>query len=347
MALHHCSGCASSGCVPSLFGDDPHAFGVVRALLDPAVRTVPRDGAARLAAPVLDAAGTGGVPTFATLHGVYWLLADLADHQPLLLTADDAHWADTVSLQALTHLARRIADLPMLLVVTARPAEPAGVAAELLDALRNEPATIVLRPGPLSVGATTALIRGALGDPVDAGLALACHEVAEGNPLLLGALHRSLRDAGVAPTADGVAAVRARAPEIVAAFVLPLLRQLPAPAVAVARALAVLGPGAPLRARRRPRRSRARGRRAGRGPARGRRAGGAGDGAVATNGHRTRVRAPAVRPGHRREPDHRAAAHRPPACRCRAGGRRRARRRRWPPTCCTSNRCATPRWSRI
>ena len=74
----------------------------------------------------------------------------------------------------------------MLLVVTARPAEPAGVAAELLDALRNEPATTVLRPGPLSVGATTALIRGALGDPVDAGLALACHEVAEGNPLLLG-----------------------------------------------------------------------------------------------------------------------------------------------------------------
>ena len=134
-------------------------------------------------------------------------------------------------------------------------------------------ATTVLRPGPLGVGATTALIRGALGDPVDAGLVLACHEVAEGNPLLLRALHRSLRDAGVAPTADGVAAVRARAPEIVAAFVLPLLRQLPSPAVAVARALAVLGPGAPLRARRRPRRSRARGRRAGRGPARRRRAG--------------------------------------------------------------------------
>ena len=271
---------------------------MVRALLDPAVRTVPWDGAARLAAPVLDAAGTGGGPTFATLHGVYWLLADLADDQPLLLTADDAHWADTVSLQALTHLARRIADLPMLLVVTARPAEPAGVAAELLDALRDEPATTVLRPGPLSVGATTALIRGALGDPVDAGLALACHEVAEGNPLLLGALHRSLRDAGVAPTADGVAAVRARS--------------------------GAPGPSAPLRARRRPRRSRARGRRAGRGPARRRRAGGAGDGAVATNGHRTRVRAPAVRPGHRREPDGRAAAHRPPACRCRAGGRRRA-----------------------
>jgi hypothetical protein len=82
---------------------------------------------------------------------------------------------------------------------------------------------------------------------VDPRFDAACHEAAGGNPLLLGALVGSLRQAGVAPGADGVQAVRERAPGIVSAFVLPRLRHLPRPAVAVARALAVLGPGAALR----------------------------------------------------------------------------------------------------
>jgi DNA-binding CsgD family transcriptional regulator len=222
-----------------------YAFAVVRELVEPAVRGTPRDGAARLADPVLDPVGAGA-PTFATLHGIYWLLADLTEQRPLLLAVDDAHWADTASLQALAHLARRIADLPLLIVLTARPAD-SGAATELFDTLRAEPGTTVLRPGPLSAAATAALASDVLGGPVDARFGRACHKVTEGNPLLLGTLLRSLRDAGITPTAEGIAAVRARAPAIVAAFVLALLRQLPAPAVAVARALAVLGPGAPLR----------------------------------------------------------------------------------------------------
>lgn len=212
-----------------------YAFGVVRDLVEPALRDT---GAPRPTATPLE---PGPSP-----HGVYWLLADLAEARPLLLAVDDAHWADTASLRALAHLGRRLADLPVLLVVTARPAEP-GAATDLLDALRAAPAATVLRPGPLSAGAAAALARAALGVPVDDPFGRACHEVAEGNPLLLGTLLRTLRDAGVAPTAAGVAAVHARAPAIVAAFVGTLLRQLPAPAVAVARALAVLGPGAPLR----------------------------------------------------------------------------------------------------
>src|SRR5579875_768370 len=43
---------------------------------------------------------------------------------PALVVIDDAHWADEPSLLLLRHLANRIADLPLLAVVTARDVEP-------------------------------------------------------------------------------------------------------------------------------------------------------------------------------------------------------------------------------
>jgi DNA-binding CsgD family transcriptional regulator len=224
------------------------AFGVVRGLLEPVAQAAGTEwsGAAGLAAPVLDPGGAGATPTFAVLHGVHWMVVGLADTGPLLLVVDDGHWADGASLRAVHHLARRVDELPVLIVLATRPTEP-GADVELLDAIRAEPATTVLRPAPLSGAATAAVLRRTLGDEVDPRFDAACHEAAGGNPLLLGALVGSLRQAGVAPGADGVAAVRERAPGIVSAFVLPRLRHLPRPAVAVARALAVLGPGAALR----------------------------------------------------------------------------------------------------
>lgn len=228
-------------------------FGVVRGLLEPVVRGLDSGeradllhGAARLAVPVLEDVDTAPAPTFATLHGVYWLLVALAERRPLLVAVDDGHWADGPSLRALHHLAHRIEGLPVLLVVTTRPSEP-GAEQDLLDALRAEPSTDVVRPAPLSPAATAEVVRRMLGGDADAAFREACHEVAAGNPLLLGALVRSLHQAGVTPTAASVPAVHERAPAIVSMFVLPRLRHLPREAVAAARALAVLGPGAGLR----------------------------------------------------------------------------------------------------
>ena len=229
-------------------------FGIVRGLLEPVVhaagpaeRAALLDGAARLAGPVLDPGEADPSPTFAALHGIYWLLAGMAERQPLLLAVDDGHWADGPSLRALHHLARRIEDLPVLLALTARPPEPGSEGAELLDALRAEPTTTLVRPGPLSAAASAVLVRQVFGRAVEDSFAAACHEASAGNPLLLGALTRSLHEAGVEPVASSVGAVQDRAPGIVAAFVLPRLRHLPQSAAAVARALAVLGPGAALR----------------------------------------------------------------------------------------------------
>jgi DNA-binding CsgD family transcriptional regulator len=230
------------------------AFAVIRSLFEPALAGFEQAqseellaGAARLALPVITLEGQppegAGVASLGTLHGLYWLTANLAETSPLLLAVDDGHWADTSSLRALAYLARRIADLPVALVLAARrPGPEVDVAA--VDVLQHEPVATVLRPGPLSRASADTLISSVLGDAGDEPFRAACHEATEGNPLLLQALLSELAATGVAPHAD---AVRDRAPAIIAGSVLSRLRQLSAEAGAVARALAVLRGGAQLR----------------------------------------------------------------------------------------------------
>jgi hypothetical protein len=40
-----------------------------------------------------------GDTSFAVLHGLYWLAANMSHARPLLLAIDDAHWADEPSLR--------------------------------------------------------------------------------------------------------------------------------------------------------------------------------------------------------------------------------------------------------
>src|SRR5580658_10178650 len=87
------------------------AFGVVRQLVEPVVagaseeeRSRLLDGPPGVAARLLGlpglgdgmalAAPTAPDPSFAVLHGLYWLFANLTAQQPLALVVDDAHWAD-------------------------------------------------------------------------------------------------------------------------------------------------------------------------------------------------------------------------------------------------------------
>src|SRR3954451_329571 len=62
-------------------------------------------------------------PSFAALDGLYWLTSNLAEESPLLLVVDDAQWADRPSLRFLGFLVARVEDLPVLLLVAARPGE--------------------------------------------------------------------------------------------------------------------------------------------------------------------------------------------------------------------------------
>ena len=68
--------------------------------------------------------GAAADPSFAILHGLYWLTANLAESGPILLAIDDLHWADRPSLRFLEYLSGRLEGLAILLVATYRPASP-------------------------------------------------------------------------------------------------------------------------------------------------------------------------------------------------------------------------------
>jgi AAA ATPase domain len=142
-------------------------FSAVRELLWPGVAGSEGEllaGAAQFAAPVFDVVADAGESrdrVGAVLHGLYWLVANLADRRPLLLVLDDAHWLDPASARFILYLARRIESLPVLLLAAARPGEGAdpigGVPA--LSAV----ADTILRPSPLSELGAGVLVRREVG----------------------------------------------------------------------------------------------------------------------------------------------------------------------------------------
>jgi DNA-binding CsgD family transcriptional regulator len=226
-------------------------FGVVRqlfegALTDPQTRAHALTGAAAPAAPVFaDIAGEGaGEGSFAILHALFWLVLNLGAQRPLLLAVDDLHWCDRPSLRFLAYLSRRLEDLPVLLVTTLRTAEP-GTDPALLAELVHDPATDGLALQRLTPEGSAALVRSVL-PAADDGFCATCHATTDGVPLLLRQLVRALEADGVAPVAPNAGAVLAIGPRAISRTVLSRLARLGADAVAVARAVAVLGESAAL-----------------------------------------------------------------------------------------------------
>ena len=117
------------------------AFGVVRQLFEPPLAEASEPRARRPAAgrrrrrgrpprpsgrtPADGPPASGVDPSFAILHGLYWLCANLAAARPLCLVVDDAHWADAPSLRYLAFLLTRLEELDVALVVATRPARRA------------------------------------------------------------------------------------------------------------------------------------------------------------------------------------------------------------------------------
>ena len=184
------------------------------------------------------AQGRGDV-SFAVAHAMYWLVANLSARQPLALLVDDAHWADPASLRVLGHLAARLEDLPVALVLCRRDADPEADV-QLLGAL-DAGAAAILRPAPLGVEASSTVLRDALGDAPDLAFTAACQRATGGNPFLLGELAGSLRADGIVPRGDHVHEVEAVAPSTIAHMVLLRLGRLSPACASLARAVAVLG----------------------------------------------------------------------------------------------------------
>ena len=229
------------------------AYGLVRQLFEaPVVAASPPDraelltGAAGHAATLFgvaardDIAGALLDPSFAILHGLYWLCANLARRCPLLLTIDDVHWADQASLRFVHYLGRRVEELPIAVVAAARPAGPAD-GSPLLAAIAAGPPAEVFMLTPLSEHAVAELMRRGLGADVEPAFAAACHEVTGGVPFLVHELIRAVAAAGIEPTAAACSRVTALAPRAVSQSVVRRLSRLSAAARELARAAAVLG----------------------------------------------------------------------------------------------------------
>ena len=179
-------------------------YGVVRQLFEPVLDERLLAGAARQAGPVFGD-GEGATSEMATLHGLHWLTANLAE-APAALVVDDLHWVDAASLRYLAYLAPRLDGLP-LLVVAATRAGVRGVDDALLGRLLTDPSTTLLHPAPLTAAGSAELLAAAVEAPVDPAFADACFRATAGNPLLLRALARAVRADGLAPDRANAARV--------------------------------------------------------------------------------------------------------------------------------------------
>lgn len=202
-------------------------------------------GAAELAGPLVGRGTTSAAESdFALVHGIYWLIANLADDGPLLLAIDDLHWVDEATQRWIAYLLPRLAELPVLLALPVRPREldPASPAA--LGLAGHHDAT-TLRPHALGAAAAALVLRDSLAMP-DPDFCRAAHQSTGGNPLLLRRLATAVADAGITPDADGARRLDEIGSLSIGRIVLPRLHALGPEACRLARAIAVLGDGCTL-----------------------------------------------------------------------------------------------------
>ena len=231
-------------------------FGIARQLLEPTLARVGPEqrqellsGAAGLAEAVLERAGEEPAASdtrYSVLHGLYWLVANLAERSALLLAIDDAHWADAPSQRFLIHLSRRLEGLPATVALTTRSGE-SGTNPDLLETLFLETGPTVLRPHALSAEAVKQIVEARLGRGGAPELSSACYEVTRGNPFLLIELLEELASGHRRVEEIDPGAVRRLASHRIAAAILFRVGRAGSSAPSLARSIAALGEAASVR----------------------------------------------------------------------------------------------------
>ncbi len=241
------------------------AFGIVRQLFEPALADVSGperadllqaasgSGAGLLGlldTPTADGSPPADVDTsFAILHGLYWLCANLSTADSLCLIVDDAHWADAPSLRYLAFLLTRLEELNVALVLATRTRE-AGTDAQLLATVTTDPSAEVIRLPPLTQAAVAQLVESRLGEAPEPVFVEACLRATRGLPFLMRELLEALSEGRIAPTAEASRHVEKIGGRSVGRSIRLRLRRLPEHAGRLARALAVLEQGDLLQASR-------------------------------------------------------------------------------------------------
>jgi DNA-binding SARP family transcriptional activator/tetratricopeptide (TPR) repeat protein len=141
-----------------------------------------------------------------TLRLVEWSCTD----RPVLIALDDAHSADRASLRLTAHIGRRLAGLPLLLVLTRRdrPVRP-ELDALLADLARRGVPITEVDVGPITDADVAALAAAAVPPGTDQDVVRRVVGAAEGNPLLAVESTRALLTGGGGPPPSLRAGVRA------------------------------------------------------------------------------------------------------------------------------------------
>ncbi|MFC4056741.1 AAA family ATPase [Planomonospora corallina] len=176
-------------CHPS---ESHFAYGVVRQLFDPVLSAGGRPRGQ------FDRASTGdGTASHDLLLSLFDITRDLITQQPAVIVIDDLPFADTPSLRWFSSLARRLDDLPVMMVATLSADAPAGLVAEL----GGLPYARLTQLRPLCATCTGDFVAQELGAPPDVELASFCHTLSQGNPLVLRELTSRMRHERVSPGA--------------------------------------------------------------------------------------------------------------------------------------------------
>jgi DNA-binding CsgD family transcriptional regulator len=236
------------------------AFGIVRQLFEPLLASASPDlraellsGPAALVEPLFGASRLGATedaPTegsFAILHGLYWLAANVAFQQPTLLAIDDLHWADSPSLRWLLYLTRRLEGVPLLVAAGARPPEGESRDPILVAELMADPQVAAIRPRPLGRASIAVLARELHGLQPDEAFSAALETATGGNPFFVGAVLDAVAREGSSPTAEHVPRLLEIGAQGVSRAVGLRLARLQPEALALLRAASILGDGIELR----------------------------------------------------------------------------------------------------
>ncbi|MFC4589581.1 AAA family ATPase [Sphaerisporangium corydalis] len=180
-----------------------YPFGVVRQLFDPLMggsgNGVPpaTPGSLVLPGQVYENHG-GGLVAPDLLQSLYRSTRSITTgSQPLIIAIDDADYADPQSAQWCSYIARRLDDLPVIMILTVDSQGRGG--REIVREIAALPYARLLRPAPLCATCAGRLLEGAMGTAVDADVAAASHRLTQGNPLLLHQMAGQLLAAGVSP----------------------------------------------------------------------------------------------------------------------------------------------------
>jgi DNA-binding CsgD family transcriptional regulator/tetratricopeptide (TPR) repeat protein len=187
-----------------------------------------------------------GIIQYRVVEEIVELVAMACAERPVLLVAEDLHWADSASLLAILSVVRQLSLEPALVVVTTRPSPLSAEVIRFVDDVAAGGARI-LRLHPLSPDEVAVLARQLLGNAPGPALT-AMLAKAGGNPLWVVAILRSLVDGGMLRRdGDTVEPTTFELPASLGDLVVRRLRHLPTATLELLQITAILGDAVSLR----------------------------------------------------------------------------------------------------